>query len=312
MVDRLPREAEAGLDAVLAMVTGKRNCAVAHRVLGTRPDYWVIETLDARIDPPLIVKLAGAMSDEPSFSEAAAAHRLATEHTALPLARVLAADDSFAALPFRYAVKTRIDGRNWFEAFKTFGTPERDEALQALGAAVAELHRPRFPGFGRFSGNGPDAGLLDALRERSGQRIRAARHRDLFAALLDNDRALFEHQTEPTICHDDLHGFNILLAPGRPLRLATILDFDKAWAGPAESDLARMELWTGMTGPPFWDAYLARHSLAQDYPKRRPFYQLLWCLEYAVNSSEHRATTAAVCAALGIDPVGDFSGSAGK
>lgn len=31
-------------------------------------------------------------------------------------------------------------------------------------------------------------------------------------------------------------------------------NFDRAWAGERESDLARLALWVGMTGGPFWSA----------------------------------------------------------
>jgi Ser/Thr protein kinase RdoA (MazF antagonist) len=51
---------------------------------------------------------------------------------------------------------------------------------------------------------------------------------------------------------DDLHGHNILFQYDLgKWRLATILDFDKAWAGHAESDLARLEIWKGMASEAF-------------------------------------------------------------
>jgi len=41
-------------------------------------------------------------------------------------------------------------------------------------------------------------------------------------------------------------------------RLVALLDWDKAWAGPAESDVARMAFWDDMTGPGFWEVNSAR------------------------------------------------------
>ncbi len=82
-----------------------------------------------------------------------------------------------------------------------------------------------------------------------------------------------------------------------------MLDFDKAWAGCGESDLARLELWRGMTGDGFWQGYTSLLPIPAGYADRRPLYQLLWCLEYARPTPEHIADTAAVCATLGIPPI---------
>ncbi|MEW6093889.1 MAG: fructosamine kinase family protein, partial [Chloroflexota bacterium] len=83
-------------------------------------------------------------------------------------------------------------------------------------------------------------------------------------------------------------------------RLATILDFDKAWAGHHETDLARLELWEGMTSKAFWRSYRAICPADPLYKQRRPIYQLLWCLEYARPTAKHLADTQRVCAELGL------------
>src|SRR5512140_194938 len=104
-----------------------------------------------------------------------------------------------------------------------------------------------------------------------------------------------------------LHGHNILfrLEQGE-WRLATILDFDKAWAGHSESDLARLEFWRGMMGlefwpgsdfwpaSVFWSTYEQVHRLEPLYAQRRLIYQLFWCLEYARPTPEHLADTRGV------------------
>jgi len=45
------------------------------------------------------------------------------------------------------------------------------------------------------------------------------------------------------------------------------------------------------------------HPSAPGYRERRPVDQLLWCLEYAGPSLQHRMDTARVCAALSIPPI---------
>ncbi|MGI8826291.1 MAG: fructosamine kinase family protein [Chloroflexota bacterium] len=105
-----------------------------------------------------------------------------------------------------------------------------------------------------------------------------------------------------TLTHEDLNPNNVLLTRDRSgWCLGGILDFDSAWAGCPESDLARLELWRGMTHPAFWDGYTTVVSIDDGYPARRPIFQLLWCLEYARPTRIHVADTARVCRALGVE-----------
>ncbi len=84
--------------------------------------------------------------------------------------------------------------------------------------------------------------------------------------------------------------------------LTGLLDFDSAWAGSAESDLARLALWDGMSGEAFWSGYGLTRPLTPHEAERRLILQLLWCLEYAQPTPRHHADTARLCAALGVPP----------
>jgi endonuclease/exonuclease/phosphatase family metal-dependent hydrolase len=96
-----------------------------------------------------------------------------------------------------------------------------------------------------------------------------------------------------TLCHDDLHHNNVLFRPdGGDWRLAAVLDWDKAWAGSAESEVARMAFWDDMTGPGFWEVYRASVFPSEAAAERALIYQLLWCLEYDDGSQRHVADTA--------------------
>jgi fructosamine-3-kinase len=84
------------------------------------------------------------------------------------------------------------------------------------------------------------------------------------------------------------------------------LDFDKAWAGHHEIDLAKMALWDGMTGTGFWERYTEVMNMDALYPQRQPFYQLWWCLEYAANTPKHLADTRQLCKLLGLPAIEKF------
>jgi fructosamine-3-kinase len=123
--------------------------------------------------------------------------------------------------------------------------------------------------------------------------------REAFFAALESRAAAFDAVKEARLCHEDLHDSNILFERQEgEWRLSAVLDIDKAWAGPAESDLARLELWRGMTSPDFWAGYRMFREVPESYPQRRPVYQLLWCLEYARATPQHLADTRQVCEEL--------------
>ena len=93
---------------------------------------------------------------------------------------------------------------------------------------------------------------------------------------LAEQKILFTDINQTSLCHEDLHDHNILFQYRRGgWHLATILDFDKPWAGYHEIDLARMEFWRGMLSEEFWKAYKASYCLEPQYELRRPIYQLL-------------------------------------
>jgi fructosamine-3-kinase len=173
-----------------------------------------------------------------------------------------------------------------------------------LGQAVAQLQSIRFPSCGEI---GPDGAVIDgapyieAFARRARRRIANPNHANLFVALLQQRAALFSDVPAGVLAHEDLNPTNLLLLDeGGAWRLSSILDFDSAWAGTAESDLARLELWRGMTGEGFHQAYEAIAPIAAGYRHRRALCQLLWCLEFASPTAQHHADTARVCAELGI------------
>ena len=103
----------------------------------------------------------------------------------------------------------------------------------------------------------------------------------------------------PVLVHDDLHSANVLVRrTGARWRLAALLDWEKAWAGPVQADPARLAFWDGMTGPGFWSVHRAAEP-AQDGDDRRALVlQLLWCFEHDWPTPRHRADTARLRAEL--------------
>jgi Ser/Thr protein kinase RdoA (MazF antagonist) len=282
------------------------DCQVANR----QPGY---QALLLNLQQPalqVVVKLAGPQAAMPSsFARTAYLHRLVAEQTDIPMPETLAVDTSCQRWPWRYFIRTYLPGQEWAVVRPQLDPQALSVACRQIGRAVAQLHRLHFRGFGELTEEGDllgDGDYLPALADHARRIIRPAPLQELFLSLLARERSRFGSLSQACLCHEDLHQHNLLFerhAAG--WRLLTILDFDKAWAGHAESDLARMDLWK-MTGPAFWQAYREVCPLADDYPERRPFYQLLWCLEYARSTPEHLADTQRLCASLGLPRLESF------
>lgn len=306
--NRLAAEDEALLRDLLRHVFGSRVELAAYRIGNRRYDYAVLLATLHHPQLEVVIKLAGPEAPFVyPFDRTAMLHRLVAANTSITMPKIIAVDVSYAAWPWRYLIKTHIVGDEWATIRHTLSADELQSAYTQLGNAFAQLHCIPFPAFGELLADGTvqvAASPLAALETRARQAIREPELRELFLRILADRAELFAAVATPCLCHDDLHHHNILFRPhqGR-WQLATILDFDKAWAGHGESDLARLELWQGMTEPGFWPAYQAVRPVPPSYADRQPIYQLLWCLEYAVPSPQHHADTQNVCAQLGIAPV---------
>jgi aminoglycoside phosphotransferase (APT) family kinase protein len=174
-----------------------------------------------------------------------------------------------------------------------------------IAAALLALQSVTLPGFDEALSAAPSesSDLRSVLRRRAQLRIADPARRDVFLELLDREGGLFALSQRPVLVHDDLHHANVVFqSAGGQWLLKGFLDWDKAWAGPAESDVARMALWDDMTGPAFWRVYRSEHPELPGEAERRLVHQLLWCLEYDVDTPRHRADTTAICDQLGIAP----------
>jgi len=305
------RDIQEQLLLLLRQIFGSKVELVSYEIGNQHHDYLVLLIQLEHPSIKIVVKIAGP--DAPltcPFDRTAMLHRLVARQTTIPMPEVLAVDVSYQTWPWRYFVKAHIPGQEWATVRQLMSAQELSLAYQQIGNAVAQLHSIHFSAFGELTIEGNVAGgssLIAALHARAQCFIKIPRLRDLFLSTLDEHKALFSDVQQPSLCHEDLHKYNILFDHRQgEWHLATILDFDKAWAGHSESDLARLDLWKGMTDRQFWQSYEAICPMSPLYERWRPIYQLLWCFEYARQTTEHLADTQRVCAELGIPCVERF------
>ncbi len=296
------------LDRFLRSVTRRDGHIETYRFLAQSGDYAVIAATLANPRLDVVIKLAGpAAALACPFDRTTAMIGLIRSRTAVPTFKVLAVDVSYTHWPWRYLVMTAVPGLPWFEARRDADAARLREVNAALGRAVGRLHAPRFSCCGEIDPLGNIVEGKDyqaALLDRARRRLADPAHLRIFVSLMEERAALFEEIAGGNICHEDLNPHNILVhdySDQGPT--AALVDFDSAWIGNAESDLARLEFWSGMVGEGFWQAYGAEASVDPRYPERRPIYQLLWCLEYACPTQRHNEDTASLCASLDIAPI---------
>ncbi len=244
----------------------------------------------------LAIKLAGREAPYSyPFDQTAYWHQIVSEQTSIPMPEVIAVDVSYRDYPWRYLIKTFIPGEVWADVRPQLQGEDLKRAYAQMGQAVAELHSIKFGGFGDVKPERFEPmrqGFYPVVIERVNATIRNEGIRQDFLSLLEVNKSLFDNVTQARLCHEDLHPYNILFHQNAgEWQLATILDFDKAWAGHHEIDLAKLDLWDGMTGDGFRERYTEIMTVDDGYPNRRPFYQLWWCLEYAANTPKHLRDT---------------------
>ena len=290
---------------LLRQTLGSKVELIGYQIGNRHHDYLVLLLQLRYPSIEVVVKLAGPEAPLACpFERTAMLHRVVAARTTIPMPEVLAVDVSYQAWPWRYFIKAHIPGEEWAVVRRQMNGEALCNAYRQIGGAVAELHTIRFPTFGELAVDGTvqtDEPYFSALTERARRSIKSARLSDLFLSVLDKQGQLFLDVRQASLCHEDLHQHNILFQYRQgQWHLATILDFDKAWAGHHETDLARLELWKGMTNKEFWAAYDAICPVEPLYKQRRPIHQLLWCFEYARSTAEHLADTQRLCAELGL------------
>jgi fructosamine-3-kinase len=296
---------------LLQQALGAKVELLSYEVANSHHDYLVLLAQLRRPAIKIVIKLAGPQAPLACpFDRTATLHDLVRARTSIAMPAILAVDVSYQNWPWRYLIKTHIPGQEWRAIRPRLSAPELASAYRQIGEAVAQLHALHFPAFGELAVDGTvqgDDSCITALRRRARRFIKSARLQELFWAVLDERAHLFSDVRQASLCHEDLHGHNLIFQrQEEQWRLATVLDFDKAWAGHHETDLARLDLWRGMTSASFWQAYRALGSVEPLYEQRKLVYQLLWCLEYARPTATHLADTRRLCAELGLPPIEQF------
>jgi Ser/Thr protein kinase RdoA (MazF antagonist) len=291
--------------SILKQDLGSHAQIINYHLLKARERSYTLTIELKNPDLNVVLKLAEPLSSlKELLARVPAIYRLASEVPGLPAPEVFGSGSAGEAPGWQYVLLRKMPGFEWAELRQNVSQDEGEGCLRQIGRATGAMHSISFPAYGEIGAFGTvqeKSDLYQALLEHALRILPDPRLVEIFTLALEPRRDLFLTTDGARLCHEDLNHSNLLFAECQgEWQLSGVIDFDKAWAGPAESDLARLEFWDGMTSPAFWQGYHEQGSLSERYRARRPIYQLLWCLEFARDTPRHLHDTRALLVSLGV------------
>jgi aminoglycoside phosphotransferase (APT) family kinase protein len=256
--------------------TGKHN--TSYYVGG-----WDTE-LVLRISPPddagYLFYERRMMAQEPQV------HSLLRAQTSVPVADILAHDDTRTTLDRDYLLMERLPGRPLIEARLT--DREIDGVLEQVGVYLRQMHALVADRYGYLGAHQPMTPqpswieaftvmwnkLLDDVVACGGYTTEEA---DALRRLLEIYRPHFERAVPASLLHMDVWGQNILVDEAG--RVTGLVDLDRALWGDPEIEFAVLD-YCGISEPGFWRGYGRERDTSFPAQIRARFYILYEVQKY--------------------------------
>jgi aminoglycoside phosphotransferase (APT) family kinase protein len=247
--------------------------------------YWVRagETeMVLRIAPPeeapFVFYERYMMRQEPEL------HALLHAETNLPVAEILAFDDSHALIDRDYLIMERLPGRPLTEMRHV----DYGRVLWQVGEWLAEVHRLQAGSYGYLGAHHPmqpQPTWLEAFQVMWNKMIDDiadigyydTTECDYMRALLDERLALFDREVPSSLLHMDIWHQNILVDERGVV--TGIVDWDRALWGDPEIEFAVLD-YCGISEPPFWGGYGQERDRSPQARQRNIFYLLYEIQKY--------------------------------
>jgi aminoglycoside phosphotransferase (APT) family kinase protein len=236
-------QAQAIVDRV---APGRRVVRVRELLAGEISAVFEIELADG--SPTFVLKIYPETLHWKMQKEVTIARRL--EGLAVPVPRILLADDSRSLLDLNFVVMNRLDGRNVSRWEPSLDRDEMHDIYRQIGAALRMIHGVRLESFGYLVANGvvqPFATNRDYMLSQFERKLAGFAKLGGRPTLAEQLNAYLKRGTDlldgcrrPILCHYDYHSGN-LLAERRDgtLQLTGIIDLENAIAGDPLMDLAK-------------------------------------------------------------------------
>jgi len=243
-----------------------------------------IEDLVLRIAPPsdavFLFYERAMMRQEPQL------HQILRAQTSVPIARIVAFDDSGELIPNDLILMERLPGQPLTDM------PHVDEAhvLRQMGEHLCEAHAVHAEEYGYLGAHcpmEPQASWIDAFQVMWGKLIADIvdvgeydqTEARAMLDLLDRYLSLFDRAVPASLLHMDVWHQNILVDDTG--HVTGVVDWDRGLWGDPEIEFAVLD-YCGISEPSFWEGYGQRRDESPEAQVRQRFYLLYEVQKYIV------------------------------
>lgn len=213
-------------------------------------------------------------------------HRLLRKRTAIPVAEVVAFDDTHDLIDRDFILMRRLPGQPLCDR----PNAHYGRVMRRVGECLREVHSltaERYGYLGEHRPMDPQPSWAEAFRVMWClliEDVAATGHYDRdevnsLIALLDRHRALFDRAVPACLLHMDVWAQNILV--GVSDELTGLVDWDRALWGDPEIEFAVLD-YCGISTPDFWTGYGTPRDESPEARLRNIFYLLYEVQKYIV------------------------------
>ena len=213
-------------------------------------------------------------------------HALLLESTTIPVAKIVAFDDTYDVIPHDYLMMERLPGEPLSSSFHV------DEAMvfRQVGEYLAQVHRltaEKYGYLGEHAPMPPQSSWNEAFRlmwrklidDVAAVGYYGPEECERLLALLDRHRTLFEREVPSSLLHMDVWGQNILV--DNQANVTGLVDWDRALWGDPEIEFAVLD-YCGISKSAFWEGYGQQRDCSKAAQIRNIFYLLYEIQKYIV------------------------------
>jgi aminoglycoside phosphotransferase (APT) family kinase protein len=213
-------------------------------------------------------------------------HELLLKKTSVPVARILAFDDSHEIIDRDYMIMERLPGTALTHAPRV----DEDKVLGTVGRCLAEVHRLTANRYGYLGEHAPMEPqptwprAFEIMWRKLVEDVRASGHyseaeSDRLLSLLEQHLPLFDRDVPASLLHMDIWAQNVLV--DEEGNLTGLVDWDRALWGDPEIEFAVLDYCT-VSKPAFWKGYGRERDESPDAQTRNIFYLLYEIQKYIV------------------------------